>query len=116
MNCSSTSTVCSSRIGPCRRVSLRRPCCQRPRGLKRFVAMTLAALTFALGAALLQWQSALPPAWWALSLPVLGSLAFLRPRTVFIFTFALGFLWAALLAHVPMWDWLAPELEGRGGR
>ena len=75
--------------------------------------MTLAALSFALGAALLQWQPALPPAWWALSLPVLGFFAFRKPRTVFVFTFALGFLWAALLAHYRMADWLAPELEGR---
>src|SRR5712671_3311310 len=75
--------------------------------------MTLAALGFALGAALLQWQPVLPSLWWALSLPVLGLLAFRKPRTVFIFTFALGFLWAALLAHDRMADWLAPELEGR---
>src|SRR5258706_3055097 len=75
--------------------------------------MTWAALTFALGAALLQWQPALPSLWWALSLPVLGLLAFRKPRTAFIFTFALGFLWAALLAHERMADWLAPELEGR---
>jgi competence protein ComEC len=75
--------------------------------------VTLAALAWAVGAALLQWQPALPPAWWALSLPVLGLLAFRKPRTVFVFTFALGFLWAALLAHYRMADWLAPELEGR---
>src|SRR5258708_17974780 len=75
--------------------------------------MTLAALAFALGAALLQWQPALPSGWWALSLPVLGWLAFRKPRTAFVFAFALGFLWAALLAHYRMADWLAPELEGR---
>jgi competence protein ComEC len=75
--------------------------------------MTLAALSFALGAALLQWQPVLPSLWWASSLPVLGVLAFHKPRTVALFTFALGFLWAALLAHERMADWLAPELEGR---
>jgi competence protein ComEC len=75
--------------------------------------VTLAALAWAVGATLLQWQPALPSAWWAWSLPVLGLLAFRKPRTVFIFTFALGFLWAALLAHYRMADWLAPGLEGR---
>jgi ComEC/Rec2-related protein len=75
--------------------------------------MSLAALAFAAGAALLQWQPALPSLWWALSLPILGLLAFVKPRAAFLFTFALGFLWAALLAHHRMADWLAPELEGR---
>src|SRR5260221_2201172 len=75
--------------------------------------MTLAALAFACGAALLQWQPALPSAWWALSLPVLGLLAFVKPKTVVFFACALGFFWAALLAHFRMADWLAPELEGR---
>lgn len=75
--------------------------------------MTLAALSFALGAALLQSQPALPSLWWALSLPVLGWLALRKPGTAFVFTFVLGFLWAALLAHGRMADWLAPELEGR---
>jgi competence protein ComEC len=75
--------------------------------------VTLAALAWALGAALLQWQPALPSPWWALSLPALAFLAYLKPRSVFLFTFALGFLWAALLAHYRMADWLAPELEGR---
>jgi len=75
--------------------------------------MTLAALALALGAALLQWQAELPSVWWALLLPVLGLLAFMKPRTAFVLTFALGFLWAALLAHHRMADWLAPGLEGR---
>jgi competence protein ComEC len=75
--------------------------------------MTLAAVAFAAGAALLQWQPALPSVWWALSLPMLGLLAFLKPKTAFVFMFALGFLWAAALAHLRMADWLAPELEGR---
>src|SRR6266850_8116392 len=74
--------------------------------------MTLVALAFACGAALLQWQPALPSAWWALSLPVLGFLAFAKPKTAVFFACALGFLWAALLAHFRMADWLALELEG----
>src|SRR5882672_3657657 len=75
--------------------------------------MTLVALAFACGAALLQWQPALPPIWWALSLPSLGFLALVKPKAAVFFAFALGFLWAALLAHYRMSDWLAPELEGR---
>src|SRR5260221_1331903 len=75
--------------------------------------MTLAALAFACGAALLQQQAALPGVGWAFLLPFLGSVAFIRPKTAFAFAFALGFLWAALLAHYRMADWLAPGLEGR---
>jgi competence protein ComEC len=75
--------------------------------------MTLAALGWAAGAALLQWQAALPAAGWALLLPVVGFVAFKRPKLAFVFTFALGFLWAALLAHHRMAGWLAPQLEGR---
>jgi competence protein ComEC len=75
--------------------------------------MTPACVAFAAGAALLQWQPELPGPWAWLLLPVSGVLAFFRPRLAFVFTFALGFLWAALLAHGRMADWLAPELEGR---
>src|SRR5260221_116825 len=75
--------------------------------------MTLAALAFACGAALLQQQAALPGAGWVFLLPFLGLVAFIRPKTAFAFAFALGFLWAALLAHYRMADWLAPGLEGR---
>src|SRR3979409_2387089 len=69
--------------------------------------MSMAALAFAAGAALLQWQAARPSMWWALSLSVLGFAALTRA------TGALRFLWAALLAQQRMADWLAPELEGR---
>src|SRR5258708_29913363 len=75
--------------------------------------MTLAALAFACGAALLQQQAALPGVGWAFLLPFLGVVAFIRPKTAFVFAFALGFLWAALLAHYRMADWLTPGLEGR---
>ena len=75
--------------------------------------MTLAALAFAAGAALLQWQGALPGAAWALVLPPLAILAWRRPGAAFLPALALGFLWAALLAHHRMADWLPPELEGR---
>ena len=75
--------------------------------------MTLAAFSFALGAALVQQLAALPPASWALALPLLGVLAWRMPRSAFILAFAAGFAWAALLAHERMAGWLAPELEGR---
>src|SRR4051812_11352263 len=75
--------------------------------------MTPACLAFALGAALLQWQPVLPGLWALGLLPFSAALAFFKPRLAFVFTFALGFLWAALLAHYRMADWLAPELEGR---
>ena len=75
--------------------------------------MSLAALAFAAGAALLQWQPALPSLVWFWVLPILFLLMFWKPRLGFVFTFAFGFLWAALLAHHRMADWLVPELEGR---
>src|SRR5258705_11918132 len=78
--------------------------------------MTAACLAFALGAALLQWQPDLPSGAWAVLLLPLGILGWLKPRTLMLFTFALGFFWAALLAHHRMADWLAPELEGRDVR
>jgi competence protein ComEC len=75
--------------------------------------MTLAALAFAAGAAALQLQAGLPgAAWFALAVPCLAGL-YWRPKFAPLFTFALGFLWAAGLAHLRMADWLAPELEGR---
>src|SRR5690348_3924719 len=75
--------------------------------------MTPAALAFAAGAALLQWQAALPGAAWALALPPLLLLAWRRPKLAFLPAFVLGFLWAALLAHGRMADWLEQRLEGR---
>src|SRR4051812_24470738 len=75
--------------------------------------MTAACLAFAMGAALLQWQPVLPGPVWVLSVPFLGFIAWKKPQCTGIFTFVLGFLWAALLAHLRMADWLAPELEGR---
>ena len=75
--------------------------------------MTAACLAFALGAALLQWQPALPSAGWALLLLPLAILGWLKPRTAMLFAFAVGFFWAALAAHLRMADWLAPQLEGR---
>src|SRR5256885_16081511 len=75
--------------------------------------MTLAALAFACGVALLQLQAELPGWGWALVLPLLGVLGYRKPGAAFLFAFAAGFLWAALLAHQRMGDWLAPELEGR---
>jgi competence protein ComEC len=75
--------------------------------------MTLAALAFAAGAAALQLQAGLPgAAWFALAVPCLAGL-YSRPKLAPLFTFTLGFLWAAALAQARMADWLAPELEGR---
>src|SRR3954469_21446925 len=75
--------------------------------------MTLAAFAFAAGAALLQWQARLPGLEWAWALPVVALIAFRWRRALFVFTLALGFMWAALLAHQRMADILPPELEGR---
>lgn len=72
--------------------------------------ITLAALAWAAGAAVLQLQAELPPMAWAAVL-----LLFLLRRRVLLLplAFAAGFFWAAAMAHVRMADWLAPELEGR---
>src|SRR5580765_3498588 len=75
--------------------------------------MTPACLAFAAGVALLQWQPELPGFWTVLLLPFSAAMAFFKPRTLFVFAFALGFFWAAWLAQLRMADWLAPELEGR---
>ena len=72
--------------------------------------MTLAALAFACGAAALQWQAELPSMAWAALLP----LFLLRRRILALpLAFAIGFFWAAAMAHLRMADRLAPELEGR---
>src|SRR3954465_5112161 len=75
--------------------------------------MTPACLAFALGAALLQWQPVLPGAWALGLLPFSAALAFFKPRLALVFTFALGFLLAALPAHARMAEWPGAELEGR---
>ena len=85
--------------------------------------MRLAALGFALGVCLLQQQPALPGLGALAGLCALASLAaigFVRraPPTVtgtatFIAFAALGFAWAAALAHWRLADRLDPELEGR---
>src|SRR5712671_6818545 len=75
--------------------------------------MTLAALAFAAGAALLQIQGALPALAWAWCVPLLFAIG-LRYRVALVAAaFAAGFFWAAACAHWRMNDWLAPELEGR---
>jgi competence protein ComEC len=73
--------------------------------------MTLAALAFAAGAATLQLQAELPSLAWAMLL--VPALLLRRKVLLLPLAFAAGFFWAALLAHVRMADWLAPELEGR---
>src|SRR5213596_638750 len=75
--------------------------------------MTLTALAFAAGAALLQQQGQLPWLAWLTFLPLCIGLAALRWRGAAVFALAGGFLWAAACAHSRMADWLSPELEGR---
>jgi competence protein ComEC len=75
--------------------------------------MTLAALAFAAGAALLQTQSALPAPGLVCLLPFLIGMAWWKRRAAIPACFAIGFLWAAGWAHWRMADRLAPELEGR---
>jgi competence protein ComEC len=75
--------------------------------------MTLAALAFAAGAALLQLQAELPGVGWVALLLPCCALVYWRPKFLPLFAFATGFFWAAAMAHVRMADWLAPELEGR---
>src|SRR2546430_3514042 len=75
--------------------------------------MTLAALAFASGAALLQQQAQLPWLAWLALLPLCIGLAALRWRGAAVFALTGGFLWAAACAHWRMADWLSPELEGR---
>ncbi|HWA38433.1 MAG TPA: ComEC/Rec2 family competence protein, partial [Burkholderiales bacterium] len=70
--------------------------------------MTLHAVAFAAGAGLLQLQPALPGPWWALLI-----LPLLLVRVLPLAALAVGFFWAALLAHERMAGWLAPGLEGR---
>src|SRR5438132_8350555 len=75
--------------------------------------MSLAALAFAAGAAMLQVQPALPTLGWAWCIPVLVLIG-LRYRAVLIVAAcAAGFFWAAACAHSRMSDRLRPELEGR---
>src|SRR5688572_15466937 len=75
--------------------------------------MTLAALAFAAGAALLQLQAALPSMAWLALLPFCLAGLWFKPRLAPAFTFTIGFLLAAAMAQVRMADWLPPELEGR---
>src|SRR2546428_14078297 len=74
--------------------------------------MSLAALAFAAGAALLQVQAALPALGWAWCIAVLVLIG-LRYRAVLIVAACVaGYFWAAACAHSRMSDWLQPELEG----
>jgi len=75
--------------------------------------MTLAALAFAAGAAFLQLQAELPPLALGLALAPLGLAAYKWRKSAFVFAFALGFMWAALLAQHRMGDRLPVGLEGR---
>jgi competence protein ComEC len=75
--------------------------------------MTLAALAFAAGVALLQQQAALPPWGWFLLVPLSIGLALWKRPLVVPACLVIGFFWAAGWAHWRMADRLAPELEGR---
>src|SRR5258708_37623517 len=75
--------------------------------------MTLVALAFAAGAALLQIQAALPALPWAWCVALLLAIGLRYRMALVAAAFAAGFFWAAACAHWRMNDWLAPELEGR---
>ena len=75
--------------------------------------MTVWAIAFAAGVALLQLQPALPSPLLALVLVPLAAAAIQWPRSACVLALALGFAWAALLAAARMADRLAPGLEGR---
>ena len=75
--------------------------------------MTLVILGFVSGVVLLQLQPELPDTAWLWLVPLCAALcarwrAFALPAAI-----AIGFLWAAALAHARMSDRLMPELEGR---
>src|SRR5258706_3816181 len=75
--------------------------------------MSLAALAFACGAALLQTQAALPSLHWTWVLAATALFSFRWKFFVYPTALLAGFLWAAACAHWRTADWLAPELEGR---
>jgi len=76
--------------------------------------VTLAALAWAAGAALLQQQPALPPVGCVLLLPFLLFAMWWKRQLAIPACFAMGFLWAAGWAHWRMADRLAPALEAAG--
>jgi len=75
--------------------------------------MTLAAIAFACGAAVLQWQAALPAWEWVWCLPACALLAWRNRKLAVPLALLGGFVWASTCAHLRLADWLAPELEGR---
>ncbi|HET7365899.1 MAG TPA: DNA internalization-related competence protein ComEC/Rec2 [Burkholderiales bacterium] len=75
--------------------------------------MSLAALAFAAGAALLQLQAALPALGWVLVVPAILAVGLRYRAALVVGAGAAGFFWAAACAQWRMSDWLAPELEGR---
>src|SRR2546430_16888799 len=74
--------------------------------------MTLTALAFAAGAALLQQQAQLPWLAWLAFLPLGIGLAALRWRGAAVFALTGGVLWAAACAHSRMADLRSPQLPG----
>src|SRR5712664_4597157 len=90
---------------------------------RRRLAMRFAALGFALGVCLLQKQPVLPGAMWltaCFAFAAIAGVGFSRRASpvigagaMFIGFAALGFAWAAALAHLRLSDRLAPALDGR---
>src|SRR5262245_39916659 len=75
--------------------------------------MTLAALAFAAGAALLQLQAVLPSLHWGWCVLVFPLIVIREKRFLVPAALATGFLWASTCAHWRLAERLAPELEGR---
>jgi competence protein ComEC len=85
--------------------------------------MRFAALGFALGVCLLQQQPVLPGAGWLALVSAFAAIAgvgfsrraspIIGAGSMFLGFAALGFAWAAALAHLRLSDRLAPALDGR---
>ena len=76
--------------------------------------MLLIACLFVTGVAVLENEPVLPDALWCVSLPVLVPFMFMRVRARPVLAFAVGYFWAAFVAHVQMEAWgSAVAVEGR---
>ena len=75
--------------------------------------MLLVACLFVAGVAALEHEPMLPDAMWCASLPVAGSLMFMKVRASPLFALAAGYSWAAFVAHMQMGAWASVALEGR---
>ena len=75
--------------------------------------MLLIACLFVTGVAVLEYEPVLPDAMWCASLPVLVPLMFTRLRAGPLLALAVGYFWAAFVAHVQMGAWSSVAVEGR---